>query len=222
MTDGFDARERRLLRRLTTPEKIQRFLDDEIGYNKEPRGPTCRSPRRVLRDRLAHCMEGALFGAAALGLLDFPPLLLDLEAVRDDDHVLAIFCSKRHWGAIAKSNYSGLRFREPVYRTLRELVMSYFEHYYNLAGEKTLRRYSRPVNLARFNGIHWVTAEEDVWAIPERLVEISHTRILRPGMDRKLNRMDPRLYAAGRVGTAEKSGKKKTARKKPGTAYMFP
>jgi hypothetical protein len=208
MTNGFDAHERKLLRRLTTPEKIQRFLDDEIGYNKEPGGPTCRSPRRVLRDRLAHCMEGALFGAAALGLLDFPPLLLDLEAVRDDDHVLAIFRSKGHWGAIAKSNYSGLRFREPVYRNLRELVMSYFEHYYNPAGEKTLRCYSRPVNLARFNGINWITAEEDVWAIPERLVEISHTRILRPGMDRKLNRMDARLYAAGRVGAAEKASRK--------------
>src|SRR3982074_3353791 len=101
MTDGFDAHERRLLRGLTTPKKIQRFLDDEIGYNKEPSGPPCRSPRRVLRDRLAHCMEGALFGAAALGLLKFPPLLLDLEAVRDDDHVSAIFRSKGHWGAIA-------------------------------------------------------------------------------------------------------------------------
>jgi hypothetical protein len=199
----FDARERRLLRHLTTPGKIQRFLDDDIGYNKEPGGPTCRSPRRVLRDRLAHCMEGALFGAAALALLDHPPLLLDLEAVRDDDHVLAIFRSNRHWGAIAKSNYSGLRFREPVYRTLRELAMSYFEHFYNPAGEKTLRTYSRPVKLSRFDKIKWVTAEEDVWAIPEHLVEISHIRILRPGMDRKLNRMDARLFAAGRVGATK-------------------
>ena len=205
---GFNAHERKLLRGLKTPEKIQRFLDDQIGYNKEPGGPTCRSPRRVLRDRTAHCMEGALFGAAALGLLKYPPLLLDLEAVRDDDHVLAIFRHQGHWGAIAKSNYSGLRFREPVYRTLRELAMSYFEHYYNPAGEKTLRAYSRPVSLTRFNNIHWITAEEDVWAIPERLVEISHTRILRPGMDRGLNRMDKRLYAAGRVGAAEEPGKK--------------
>jgi hypothetical protein len=201
--NGFDTRERKLLRGLTTPEKIQRFLDDEIGYNKESGGPTCRSPRRVLRDRLAHCMEGALFGAAALKLLHFPPLLLDLESVRDDDHVLALFRHDGHWGAIAKSNYSGLRFREPVYRNLRELVMSYFEHYYNPAGEKTLRAYSRPVNLARFHGMDWITAEEDVWAIPEWLVEIAHTRILRPGMDRKLNRMDTRLFAAGRVGAAK-------------------
>ena len=140
MKNAFDAGERKQLRGLKTPEKIQRFLDDEIGYNKEAGGATCRSPRRVLRDRLAHCMEGALFAAAAVGLLGFPPLLLDLEAERDDDHVLAIFRHRGHWGAIAKSNYSGLRYREPVYRTLRELVMSYFEHYYNLKKEKTLRR----------------------------------------------------------------------------------
>ncbi|HUO33274.1 MAG TPA: hypothetical protein VMU80_28935, partial [Bryobacteraceae bacterium] len=125
--DGFSRDELAILRRLKTPQKIQSFLDSEIGYNKEPQGPTCRSPRRVLRDRLAHCMEGALFGAAALRVQGFPALLLDLEAVRDDDHVLAIFQQYGHWGAIAKSNYSGLRFREPVYRTLRELAISYFE-----------------------------------------------------------------------------------------------
>src|SRR6185503_6616965 len=122
--------------------------DFDLAYNKEPDGNTCRSPRRVLRDGVAQCMDGALFGAAALRMLGHPPLLLDLEAVRDDDHVLAIFqvrgTNRGLWGAIAKSNYSGLRFREPVYRTLRELVMSYFEHYYNPAGEKTLRAFSRP------------------------------------------------------------------------------
>src|ERR1700733_14561331 len=140
-------------RRLDTPERIQRFLDDEVGYNKEEGGPTCRSPRRVLRDRLAHCMEGALFGAAALRVHGFPPLLLDLEAVRDDDHVLAIFRQRGHWGALGKSNYSGLLFREPVYRTLRELAMSYFEHYFNLDRAKTLPKYLRPVNLTRFDRI---------------------------------------------------------------------
>jgi len=127
---GFGRDELATLRLLKTPERIQTFLDSEIGYNKELQGATCRSPRRVLRDRLAHCMEGALFGAAALRVQGFPPLLMDLEAVRDDDHVLAIFRQCGHWGAIAKSNYSGLRFREPVYRTLRELAISYFEHYY--------------------------------------------------------------------------------------------
>jgi hypothetical protein len=201
LTNGFNAREWNTLRRLTTPEKIQRFLDADIGYNKEPDGPTCRSPRRVLRDRIAHCMEGALFGAAALRAQGFPPLLLDLEAVRDDDHVLAIFKQRGHWGAIAKSNYSGLRFREPVYRTLRELVMSYFEHYYNLRKEKTLRAYSRPVNLARFDRIEWMTAEQDLWAIPEHLLVIPHTQVLARGTERRLARVDTRLFAAGLVGT---------------------
>jgi hypothetical protein len=201
--DGFAPRELAALRRLTSPERIQRFLDFEIGYNKEPDGASCRSPRRVLRDRVAHCLEGALFGAAALRVQGFPPLLLDLEAVRDDDHVLAIFRQRGHWGAIAKSNYSGLRFREPVYRTLRELVMSYFEHYYNLEAEKTLRRYSRPVNLARWDPIGWMTAEEDLWVISQRLFAIPHTPLLRAGLDRRLNRVDKRLFAAGLVGAVK-------------------
>src|ERR1700761_6222830 len=122
----FTPAEQSVFRRLDSPEKIQRFVDD-LRYNKEPGGVTCRSPRRVMRDRTAHCMEGALFAAAALRMLGDPPLLLDLEAVHDDDHVLAIFRRRGLWGAIAKSNYSGLRFREPVYRTLRELAMSYFD-----------------------------------------------------------------------------------------------
>ena len=198
--DPFTPAERAIFRRLNSPEKIQRFLDCELAYNKEPDGPTCRSPRRALRDRTAHCMEGALFGAAALRMLGHPPLLLDLEAVRDDDHVLAIFRSRGFWGAIAKSNYSGLRFREPVYRTLRELVMSYFEHYYNLRKEKTLRRYSRPVNLARFDVIDWMTAEEDVWEIPEHLCAIAHSTILPASVVRALGRVDDRLFAAGLLG----------------------
>ena len=198
-SDGFHASELSLLRRLNTPERIQRFLDD-VDYNKEEDGPTCRSPRRVLRDRLAQCLEGALFGAAALRVQGWAPLLLDLEAVRDDDHVLAIFRQRGCWGAIAKSNYAGLRFREPVYRSLRELAMSYFEHYYNPAGEKTLRTYSRPVNLRRFDRIAWMTAEEDLWPISDYLFSIPHTRLLTSGVVRNLNRMDARLMAAGKVG----------------------
>jgi hypothetical protein len=200
--DTFTVAERAVFRRLRSPEKIQRFLDD-LAYNKEPGGPTCRSPRRVLRDRTAHCMEGALFGAAALRMLGYPPLLLDLEAVRDDDHVLAIFRQRGFWGALAKSNYSGLRYREPVYRTLRELATSYFEHYFNLRREKTLRNYSRPVNLRRFDGMGWMTAEEDVWPVPEYLCTISHTPLLPKQVVRHLGRVDPRLFAAGLVGRAE-------------------
>src|SRR5580704_17780277 len=173
--DPFTPAERAVFRRLNKPEKIQRFLDHDLPYDKEPEGPRCRSPRQVLRDRTAHCMEGALFGAAALRMLGHPPLLLDLEAVHDDDHVLAVFRARGHWGAVAKSNYSGLRYRDPVYRTLRELVMSYFEHYYNLRREKTLRNYSRPVNLRRFDKVAWMTSEDNVWFVPEYLCTISHT-----------------------------------------------
>ena len=197
--DTFTPAELAVFRRLRSPEKIQRFLDD-LAYNKEPGGVTCRSPRRVLRDRTAHCMEGALFAAAALRVMGHPPLLLDLEAVRDDDHVLALFRLRGHWGALAKSNYAGLRYREPVYRTLRELVMSYFEHYFNLRREKTLRNYSRPVNLRRFDGMGWMTSEEDVWPVPEYLLTISHTPLLPARVVSHLGTVDRRLFAAGLVG----------------------
>jgi hypothetical protein len=112
--------------------------------------------------------------------------------------VLAIFRQRGHWGAVAKSNYTGLRYREPVYRTLRELVMSYFEHYYNLRREKTLRRYSRPVDLSRFDAQDWMTAEEDVWFVPEYLTTIGHTDLLTKPL--ALGRVDDRLFAAGLVG----------------------
>jgi hypothetical protein len=193
---GFTPRELRALRALGSPWGIQRALD-AMPYHA---ASTAWSPRAVLRERTAHCLEGAVFAAAALRVLGHPPLLLDLEAVRDDDHVLAIFRSHGHWGAIAKSNYSGLRYREPVYRSLRELVMSYFEHYYNLRKEKTLRRYSRPVNLARFDGMAWMTAEQDVWPIPEYLCTIAHTPVMPARLVRELGRVDERLFAAGLLG----------------------
>jgi hypothetical protein len=196
---AFTAREKKVYRSLTTPEKIQKFLDQEIGYNT---GHTCYSPRMVLREGVAHCMEGALLAAAALREIGFPPLLVDLEAVRDTDHVLAVYRVGKYWGAVAKSDYSGLRSREPVYRTLRELVMSYFEHYFNPAGEKTLRTYSRPVNLNRFDSIDWVTRDEEVWEIPNHLCDIPHIALVEPGMIRRLARMDERLYKAGRLGGA--------------------
>jgi hypothetical protein len=197
---GLDAGEMRVLKRLKTPEKIQRFLDIEVGYNKEPDGETVRSPRRVLRDRVAHCLEGALLAAAALRVQGFPPLLMDLESVRDDDHVLAVFKQNGCWGAIAKSNYSGLRFREPVYRTLRELAISYFEHYFNLQKEKTLRAYARPMNLARFDRMGWTTAEEDLWVINDTLADLPHIALLLNGAGRKMARVDDRLFAAGLAG----------------------
>jgi len=191
----------KLLRKLSTPEKIQKFLDD-LPYNKEKNGETCRSPRLVLENNTAHCFEAALFAAAALRANGRPPLILDLASVRDDDHVIAIYRANDCWGAIAKSNYAGLQFRSPVYRTLRELALSYFEHYYNLKGEKTLRAYSsRPVTLARFDSINWMTTDEPLWAIAEYLCEIKHTSIFN-GINRRMY-MDERLYKAGLVGREE-------------------
>ena len=189
--------ERRLLTTLKTPALIQRWLDEEVRYDG---GVHCLSPRRLMRERKGHCMEGALFAAAALRFHGQPPLLTDLGAVRDDDHVLALYRHGRYWGAIAKSNYASLRFREPVYRSLRELVMSYFEHYHNLEGEKTLRRYSSPMNLKRFDALHWMTSEEEVWEIPSAMGSLRFFSILPPGMARRLNLVDDRLRKAEKVG----------------------
>ena len=195
---GFAPREWRHLRALRTPVGIQRALE-AMPYHV---ASSAWSPRRVLREGTAHCLEGAIFAAAALRVLGFPPLLVDLEAVQDTDHVISIFRVRGHWGAIAKSNFSGLRFREPVYRSVRELVMSYFEGYINLRGERTLRAYSRPVNLARFDRSQpgWMTSERDLWWVAEHLVGVPHTRLLTPALVRSLSRVDRRSLDAGLVG----------------------
>jgi hypothetical protein len=198
MTGGWTSRERRALRALRTPTGIQRALD-AMPYHL---ASTAWSPRRVLAARTAHCLEGAVFAAAALRVLGFPPLLLDLEAVQDTDHVLAVWRERGGWGAIAKSNFSGLRFRAPVYRTLRELVMSYFDGYVNLRGERTLRAYSRPVSLARFDRTcpGWETTAGDLWFVAEHLLTVSHRRLLTRPMERRVGRVDRRSLDAGLVG----------------------
>ena len=196
---GLRRAELALLRRLSTPAKVQAFLDG-LAYNLEPDGDTLRSPRRVMHDRAAHCAEGAIFAAAAFRVQGRPPLLVDLEATNDDDHVLAVYRDGGLWGAVATSKFSGLRFRASVYRTLRELVMSYFEDYYNWDGDRTLRAYSRPVSLVPFDRIGWMTAEDDLWPIVERLAVVPHTRVVTPGAVRRLVRLDRRSYAAGVLG----------------------
>ncbi|HKW78518.1 MAG TPA: hypothetical protein VJQ09_05405 [Candidatus Limnocylindria bacterium] len=193
---GFDAAELRALRALSTPAKIQRFLD-EIPYNLERGGETVRSPRRVLRDRTAHCFEGAIFAAAALRVGGERPLIVDLESVRDDDHVITPYRARGYWGAVATSKFAGIRFREPVYRTLRELALSYFEDYYNDDGEKTLRAYSRPVDLSRFDRIAWMTSEADLWPIAHHLFRIPHVPLVPAHYARRRHWMDRRLYEAG-------------------------
>lgn len=186
-------------RRLDTPSKIQRFLD-KIPYNTEDEGETLRSPRRVLRDQTANCIEGAVLAAAALRVQGAPPLIMDLTAVHDEDHVIAVYRWRRLWGAIGTSKFTGLRNREPVYRTLRELAMSYFEHYFNLDGERTLRGYGRPVNLARFDRLHWMTAEIDLWPIAEHLERIPHVALLPSSVSRRLTPVSRGVKAAGLLG----------------------
>jgi hypothetical protein len=198
---SFTPAELRKLRSLRTPHGIQRFLDD-MPYHL---ADTAWSPRRVLRERTSHCFEGAIFAAAALRANGFPPLIFDLEAEQDTDHVVAIYRERGHWGALAKSNYSGCRYREPVYRTLRELAMSYFDGYFNLRGDRSLRTYSRPVNLKRFDKYEWMTTEEPIWFIANYLFDVHHYRLLTPEMARNLHRLDKRSYQAGLMGHRVKS-----------------
>jgi hypothetical protein len=199
-SSDFTAAELRRFRALKTPAGIQRFLD-EIPYHL---AGTAWAPRKVLLEKTAHCLEGAIFAAAALRVLGFPPLILDLEADLDTDHVLAVFKMRGHWGAIAKSNFSGCRYREPVYRTLRELALSYFHVYFNLRGERTLRRYSQPVNLKRFDRQAWMTSEKGIWFVAEHLVDIPHRPLLQRGLEKQLTRVDPRTWESEMVGHRKK------------------
>ena len=193
---GLAPRDLRTLRTLKTPARIQKFLD-ALPYQY---ANTAWSPQHVLRSRKGHCLEGALLAAAALRVHGHPPLLMDLAGVRDDDHVIAIYRQNGLWGSIAKSNFAGLRFRAPVYRTLRELALSYFENYYNLRGERTLRSYSRPVNLARFDKQHWMTSEENVWFVAEALVTARHYPLIPAQVARALPHLDRRSFQAGMHG----------------------
>jgi hypothetical protein len=194
---NFTPKELRTLRSLRTPAHIQRFLDDMPYHHAK----TAWSPRSVLEHRTAHCLEGAIFAAAALRANGFPPLLWDLESVRDDDHVLAVFQVKKHWGAIGKSNFAGLRYREPVYKSLRELAMSYFDSYFNLAGERTLRAFAtKPVELKRFDSREWMTTPDDLWYVADRLCDVPHTKVLTPAMEKRLSRIGARNMAAGCAG----------------------
>jgi hypothetical protein len=200
LTDGEASR----LRRMTPPWRIQERLD-AMDYDSD--GVGCRSPRRVLRERRVQCMDGALFAAAALRVQGHRPLILDLEAVQDVDHVVAVFQVGGRWGSIGRSNYSGLRYREPLYRSLRDLAVSYFESYFNLRREKTLRRYSVPVDLSRFDGRGWMTAEDDLWDIPDYLVNVRHFPLITAAQVRSLATVDRRMFAAGLVGREGRKGR---------------
>ena len=187
---GLTRAEFAVLRRLDTPQKIQRFVY-ALKQNFELRGDTCRPVRRVLRERSAHCIEGAMLAACAFWAHGEPPLLMDMRAVRDFDHVVALFRRGGCWGAISKTNGIGLRGRDAVYRTLRELAMSYFHEYTNRREHKTLREYSPPFDLRRIDPAVWVCGKKNAWAVPERLEELPHTRLVSRRQERTLARRDP-------------------------------
>jgi hypothetical protein len=189
--------ELRLLRSFSAPIHIQTFLN-RLRYNDQP---TTMSPRRVMKERTAHCFEGAMFAAAALRFLGYSPLIVDLAARNDDDHVIAVFRRNGLWGAVAKSNTTLLRFREPVYRNLRELVMSYFEMYFNTKGDKSLVSYSRPVNLARYDHRRWMTAAEDLDYIGDHLFAIKHIKIMPDAQRKLLNPADKEVVKACFLGS---------------------
>ena len=204
--DNFNSKltlvEARLIAGFTTPVRIQEFLDG-IQYSEEVR---YRCPLNVVRDRKGHCFDGAVFAAAMLRRLGHRPLVVDLiPNENDDDHVLAVFRERGHWGAVAKSNFSGLRYREPVFRTVRELVMSYFEDFFNAVGEKTLRAYTRPLDLITLDSSNWLVQDEGLDAIGERLDEIKKFKVLTPAMIRHLSFADKRSVQAGLLG-ARKDG----------------
>jgi hypothetical protein len=199
---GFDrllsAEERAIVGGLNRPAGIQAFLDS-IRYSPDD---FYRCPLRVLRDRTAHCFDGAVFAAMALRRIGYPPLILDmLSNGRDDEHLLALFKEGDCWGAVAKSNFVGLRFREPVYRSIRELVMSYFEQYYNLEREKTLRGYTGPLNLKSFDRLNWMTVDETMESIARRTDEIRRVMVIDAVMEQRLSPVDERSYQAGLIGS---------------------
>jgi len=197
--EHLNAGQKEVMQGLTDPAKIQAFLDG-IPYSPEN---VDRSPLEVLQDRKAHCMDGALFAAAALRRLGHPPLVVDMvpEPGTDDDHMLAVYKRHGYWGAVAKSNYVGLRFREAVYRSLRELVLSYFEQFFNLYGQKTLRFYTRPVNLARFDPLEWTWKSDGLGTIEQYFDLVQHYPVLSSAMVAELSVVDERSLEAGLAGS---------------------
>ena len=194
--DEWTGSELALFRKLSSPIAIQRYLN-RLAYDPEY---GARSPRWIIRERKAHCFEGAIFAAAALRQLGHPPRLVDIECWNDDDHVIAVYKEHGHWGSIAKSNFTVIRFREPVYRSLRELIMSYFDFSFNSLRQKTMRSYSLPLDLSQFDGRRWMTTDEDLEYIGDKLNMIRHFPVLTRRMIRRLSLADSDLVKGGLLG----------------------
>lgn len=196
----WNTQEINLLKKINTPFKIQKFLDD-IRYNPVVE---CKSPRYVIKKRTAHCFEGALFAAAALQFHGYAPLVVDLVADNDDDHVIAVFKYRNKWGAVAKSNCTTLKFREPLYYSIRELVMSYFDFYVNVDGIKTLRSYSRPVNINWLHSPDWVVSDQDLEDLGMKLFDYRHFPVVSPKEIRNLSPVNDQLLKAILLGANPK------------------
>lgn len=195
---GLTEAEAALLAKLKTPEKIQDFIND-IPINKEPEGDTCLSAREVLKQNRAHCIEGAFVAAAAMWLAGHAPLLMDMKAEGDDDHVIVPFHHRGYWGAMSKSNHVFLRWRDPVYASMRELMMSYFHEYVSDAGHKTLRSYSVPFDLRRHNPALWVTSQDSCWDIAWYLDQSRHYDLVTSAQVRRLRGHDKMEMKAGKI-----------------------
>jgi hypothetical protein len=191
------AQELEVLSGLTSPALVQGFLDS-IPYSADP---IYRCPRSVLRDSKAHCYDGAVFAAAALRHLGYPPVIVNMLADRDDEHLVALYQVDAHWGAVAKSNTTGLRFREPVYRSLRELLMSYFEDYFNVEGLRSLRSYLLPLNLDALGDLPWHSDDAAMEVIAERLNHRRKVLLVTPAMVARLSPVDRRSVDAGFMGS---------------------
>lgn len=196
---GIGEKELDILKNLNTPQKIQDFLNS-LPANFDDGNDTCMSPMKVLETGKCHCMEGAIFAALALRVNGYKPLIVDLVSDKKDfDHVIAVFKENGKWGAISKTNHAVLRYREPVYTSIRELVMSFFHEYFTDDGKKTLRSFSRPVNLSRFDKQGWTNTFDEVWYIPEYLIGIKHFDILEKKQIKKLRKADEIEIEAGKL-----------------------
>lgn len=175
------------LKKLRTPEKIQDFLNS-LPFNREKGGETYHSVEKTLEAHSAHCFEGALVAAAALSMHGHKPLLMDLRTAKgDDDHVVALFRRGKFWGAISKTNHAVLRYREPIYKSPRELAMSYFHEYFDKRRRKTLRKFSKPFDLSK-TMFNWITGEESLIELVNALDRSQHEEILPRG--HKLRKAD--------------------------------
>jgi hypothetical protein len=194
---------RGIFRAMKTPADIQRYLDS-LPYVGEERD---RCPLDVMRDGQCHCLDGGLLAALALRRIGYPGLLIDLVPAYDrkgkkldDDHVLAIFRRHGAWGAVAKSNYAWLRYREPVFRSLRELAMSYFEVYFSIDGLKTLRGYTRPLDISKYDDLDYAWSEAGAAQLYKALYRRKPIRLISEKASTELLPTDERALASGTLG----------------------